>query len=207
MIAYTSRCSGRTARDLRDAGWRFLLLPGSRPRRPFAGMGWAIDNGAWTAHTSQSPWDERGFVELIDEWGSGADWIAAPDIVAGGADSLALSVSWLARLTPIAPVLIPVQDGMVPDDLAPHVGPRVGLFVGGTTEWKEATMRQWGALARAVGCWLHVARVNTVRRIVLCQDAGADSFDGTSPVRFRKTLPKLDGARRQVCMEELWTKV
>ena len=36
-----------------------------------------------------------------------------------------------------------------------------------------------------------------MRRIRLCQDAGADSFDGTSPVLFPKTLGKLDRERRQ----------
>lgn len=55
---------------------------------------------------------------------------------------------------------------------------------------------EWGALARDTGCYLHVARVNTVRRVRLCDAAGADSFDGSSVTRFACNLPRLDFARR-----------
>jgi hypothetical protein len=43
----------------------------------------------------------------------------------------------------------------------------------------------------------HVGRVNTARRIRLCAEAGADSFDGTSVTMFSCTLPLLESARRQ----------
>lgn len=130
--------------------------------------------------------------------GAASDFIVAPDIVAGGMPSLALSVSWLPRLLNVARVvLIAVQDGMMPDDVAPHLSERVGIFVGGTSEWKESTMAIWGILARARGAICHVGRVNTARRIRLCAAAGATSFDGSSVSRFALTLPPLDVARHQ----------
>jgi hypothetical protein len=131
-------------------------------------------------------------------FGAAADWVVAPDIVAGGPASLDLSLSWLDRCLSACPrVLLAVQDGLTPIDVSPFLGARVGLFVGGSTDWKIATMRQWGALGRDRGCWVHVGRVNTARRINYCHDAGVTSFDGTSASRFAVSLPPLDNARRQ----------
>lgn len=199
-MAYSSRCSGRTADALRDAGWGMLLAPGSRPPRPYPGMPWCLDNGAWTAHTQGTPWDDAGFRRLVSEWGVGADWIAAPDIVMGGDESLRRSLSWLDELMPLGVVLVPVQDGMTADDLRPHVGPRVGIFVGGSAVWKEASLPMWGSLCADRGAHLHVARVNSARRIALCAAVGAHSIDGSSVSRFRATLPRLDAARRQLSL-------
>jgi hypothetical protein len=86
---------------------------------------------------------------------------------------------------------------MAPDDVRRLLGARRGIFVGGSTGWKLATARAWGVLAREVGCHLHIARVNTTRRIRLCQDAGADSFDGTSATRFAVTCAPLSAAVAQ----------
>ena len=197
MIAYASRTGTRRNLDaLRGAGWR--LLVSARGVLRHEGFVYAIDNGAWTAHIRGEAFDEAAFIRAL-EWAasqpSPPDWIILPDIVAGGADSLRYSLSWLARVR--GPVLLAVQDGMEPADVAPHVGGRVGLAVGGSTRWKEDTMRQWGVVAQSAGCWLHVLRVNTARRIAMCADAGADSFDGSSASRFADTLPLLTDALRQ----------
>jgi len=135
---------------------------------------------------------------VLQDHGPNADWIVLPDIVGGGLKSLKMSASWLPRLESIGrPMLLPVQDGMVADDVRSMLSEQVGLFLGGSTDWKLETMPMWGELARERGCYFHVARVNSVKRINLCQDSGADSFDGSSPTRFRKTLRGLDLGRRQ----------
>lgn len=201
MAYATIASSPATADALGRAGWRWLLTPDAVDRnRPAAasacGLGYALDNGAWGAHRAGAPWDAGRFQSLVDEFGAGADWVAAPDIVAGGLASLRLSESWLPRLHAAAPMtLVPVQDGMVPADIDDIIGPQVGVFLGGSTSWKLATMRQWGAACANAGAHYHVARVNTVRRIAACVRAGADSFDGTSVIRFPSTLGKLDAAR------------
>lgn len=198
MTPYAPRCSGRTEARLRDLGWRTLLTPTARPCRPSEGMGYALDNGAWYAHATSTPWDEAGFVALIERWGADADWVVAPDIVCGGADSLALSDAWIPRLLcACRRVLLAVQDGHTVEDARPRLSSRVGLFVGGSTAWKLASLPQWGRLAVENSCWLHVGRVNTARRIRACAAVGASSFDGSSPVQFPSTLPALDSARRQ----------
>lgn len=74
---------------------------------------------------------------------------------------------------------------------------RVGLFLGGTTEYKIREMYAWGMVAHAWRRWFHVGRVNTRRRIRLCAEAGADSFDGTSASMYSSTVPLLQAARLQ----------
>ena len=72
-----------------------------------------------------------------------------------------------------------------------------GGYAGFYTAWKLETMRAWGDVSRAAGCVYHVARVNSARRIARAQEAGADSFDGTSASRYAQELPGPDRAVRQ----------
>lgn len=196
MIAYASRTgTRRNLAALRDAGWRILVSARGVLRNE--GFRYALDNGAWTAFTQGEPFDVAAFEKALDLMGAEADWVASPDIVGGGMRSLELSESWLPRLIDARLVLIPVQDGLTASDVRPLLGNRVGIFLGGSTEWKLATMREWGELAREVGCYYHVARVNTRRRIEMCSEAGATSFDGSSASRFAASLPRLERARCQ----------
>ena len=199
MIAYASRTgTRRNLAALRSAGWRLLVSARGVLRNE--GFRYALDNGAWTAYQQGTPFDEGAFTKAVDLLGAGADWVVAPDIVGGGAESLAYTRSWMEWLRPrCSKILIAVQDGMTPPDLDGLLSDRVGVAIGGTTEWKEhqLTRRVWRAST------LHVLRVNSIRRINLCQYAGADSFDGSSASRYAVTLPKLDAARRQTC---LWGK-
>lgn len=196
MIPYASRTgTRRNLKVLREAGWR--LLVSATGRHNAHGFPYAIDNGAWTAHQQGRSFDDVAFEAVVEKLGEGADFVVAPDVVAGGLASLEFSLSWLERLGHVRRVLVPVQDGMELDDLRPHLSDRVGIFLGGSTEWKLRTAMRWGQLARELGCYYHVGRVNSMKRIRLCQSAGAHSFDGTSVTRFASTLPKLDRAVRQ----------
>lgn len=191
---YASRTgTRRNLAALREAGWRLLVSATGVWRSE--GFPYAIDNGAWTAHQKGELFDASLFERCVDAMWEGADWIVVPDIVGGGLRSLDLSLSWAARLPGLR--LIPVQDGMEPGHVEPYLHEGLGLFLGGSTEWKLERMRQWGAVARRAGCYYHVGRVNTRRRIRMCIEAGADSCDGTSATRFAVTLPMLDAASRQ----------
>lgn len=198
MIAYASRTGTRRNLDaLRGAGWRILVSAAGCLRSE--GLPYALDNGAWSAFTQGRPFDERAFEVALRKMGKNADWSVVPDIVSGGHASLDLSLRWLRRVLDETPVaMLAVQDGLAPSDVAGFVGSRVGVFVGGSTAWKLATMGEWVALGRERGAWVHVGRVNTARRISACQIAGVTSFDGTSVSRFAKTLRHLDAARRQM---------
>lgn len=199
---YASRTGSKQNLELlRRYGWG-LLISASGVLRDEGFDLLIIDNGAWSSFCQSKPWDSGRFQTAVDMFGERAQVIITPDIVAGGLTSLRLSESWIPRLYDIAPQVIPVQNGMTPADVRPLLSSRVGIFVGGTTEWKLATMRQWGELAKDVNCYLHIGRVNSAKRIQLCQDAGADSFDGTSASVYSVTTRPLDLARRQ---SHLWT--
>jgi hypothetical protein len=209
----------RNIAALTVAGWRVLLSP-------FGdwydiGLPHACDNPAWPVSQlfekgkrpsrAPNPGDLALFERLIERRGEGADFVVVPDIVMGGAASLDLSQAWLPILRqrlappPAGPhLLIAVQDGMESGELGRRaealIGEADGIFVGGGDPWKEQALPVWADLKRRTGCYLHVGRVNTTRRIALCGAAQADSFDGKSVTMFAKNLPKLDGARRQLAL-------
>jgi hypothetical protein len=200
MIAYASRTgTRRNLEALRAHGWRLLVSPAGCLRNE--GFPYALDNGAWSAYTQGRPFDERAFAVALGKMGACADWTVLPDIVAGGAPSLELSLRWMRRVLDATPkAMMAVQNGMTFDDVRPFVGARVGIFIGGDTQWKLATVDGWCALGREVGAWVHVGRVNTASRIRHCAIAGAKSFDGTSASRFAVTVRPLDAARRQLAL-------
>lgn len=198
MQCYASRTgTKRNLAALRAAGWRLMISREGVWRHE--GFPYCIDNGAWTDFRTGRDFDTNKFQKLIDALGRQADFVVAPDIVAGGVNSLQLSLCWLAPLLVRTKlVLVPVQDGMEPKHLVSVVQPkRVGIFLGGSTEWKLATMRQWGEFCAQRGVHYHVGRVNTLKRIRLAHIAGADSIDGSSASRYAVTLPMLDFAARQ----------
>lgn len=200
MIMYASRTgTRRNLAALRDAGWRLLVSAAGALRNE--GFPYALDNGAWSAFQQGHPFNERAFAIALDKMGREADWVVIPDIVAGGKQSLDLSLRWMRRcLDSCGKALIAVQDGLEPTDVAPFIGERIGVFVGGSTPWKLKTMSAWGDLGREKGCWVHVGRVNTARRIHQCAHAGCTSFDGTSASRFAVTVPQLTHAAQQLSM-------
>ena len=186
-------------------GARVLMGPDQLLR--FSGrvppLAWALDNGAWGCHLRGAPFDAAAFEQVLQRWGEGADWIVAPDIVAGGRDSLALSLAWVPRLLTLAPVLLAVQDGMQPEDIRPHLWSRVGIFVGGSTAWKWRTLPRWAALAQRMGAHLHVGRVNSAKAIKACASLGVTSCDGTSMSRYAVNAPLLGKAARSPVQESL----
>lgn len=195
MTAYASRTGTRTTlAAMREAGWR-LLVSAAGALRTEGFERYALDNGAWSAFQQQTKFDETAFGRALEKVGEKADWVVLPDIVAGGMESLDFSLQWLERLQGFPQtLLLAVQDGMTPDDVRDLLSPAVGIFLGGSTEWKLQTMEAWGVLARRRNCYFHVGRVNSARRIAMCSAAGASSFDGTSVTRFANTLPRLDAA-------------
>jgi hypothetical protein len=206
MFCYASRTgTKRNLAALRAHGWGLLVSRAGEWRTEgFDRI--CGDNGAWADFQAGRRFDEDAYERFLD-WLAAqpviADWLVLPDIVAGGLASLELSCRFLNRCLSVAPlVLIAVQDGMEAHDLAPLVGPSVGIFLGGSTDWKLATMRKWGIFCAERNIYYHVARVNSIRRINLAIDSGADSIDGSSASRYAVTLPKLAKASQR---RTLWS--
>lgn len=196
MIPYASRTgTRRNLRLLREAGWRLFVSAKGVLRTE--GFPYALDNGAWSAFTQGEDFDVAAFEKAYELLGRGADFVIAPDIVAGGFASLDLSKRWLPALDDARMVLVPNQDGLDPEDFADVVGPRVGVFHGGSTEWKLENMEKWGRWCAERGVYFHVGRVNTGPRFRLAHLAGANSVDGSSASRFAVNIPMLDSLARQ----------
>lgn len=196
MRAYAAALGkGRNQEALCRAGWGFMCLP---TRLQSHGQPFALDNGAWGAFQKGRRLDEAAFFRAVERVGASADFIVVPDIVCGGRESLDLSLRSLEKLADVpARKLIAVQNGFVWSDVSDYLGPDVGIFLGGDTHWKLATLPLWGDLCARAGVYLHVGRVNTVKRLRLCAMAGADSFDGSGVSRFSSELPRIDFHRRQ----------
>lgn len=169
MMCYASRTgTRRNLTALRQAGWG-LLVSRAGVWRTEGFDRFVADNGAWADFQAGRAFDEdeyERFLEWLEAQATVPDWCILPDVVAGGAASLALSTRYLNRCMAVSPlVLIAVQDGMEAHDLAPLVGPRVGIFLGGSTEWKLKTMRYWGEFCIERQLHYHIARVNTAKRM------------------------------------------
>jgi hypothetical protein len=198
MIAYASNTgTKRNLAELRKYGWRILLSP--KNPKPREGLFFAIDNGAWSCHQQKEPFDMRGFNALVEQHGGAADFVVMPDVVGKGEESLRTSEAWIRKTNGMPKrLLLAVQDGMTVDEVGDFIRQyRVGIFLGGSTDWKLETMYEWGCVAHALNCYYHVGRVNTIERIRLCAEAGADSFDGTSATMYSVNVRKLDVARKQ----------
>lgn len=208
MIYYATYTNTRAnLAAIAAAGIRILVGPDQLDRLTgYPALRYAIDNGAWGAFKAGAAFDADAFWRVLDRWGERRacaptscrepDWIVCPDIVAGGRASLDLSLRWLPYVRQYGHPLLAVQDGMRAEDVEEHVGPGCGLFLGGSTEWKWATLPAWAELARIYGAHFHVGRVNSARGIRVCRGHGVTSADGTSASCFSVNAPRLGRACR-----------
>ena len=157
---------------------------------------YAMDNGAWGAFAGKRAWPEDTFVAMAERHGSSADFVVVPDVVGDRDATLEQTRKWMAWcMDRVRVVLVAVQDGMTEADL-PLLGERVGVFVGGSTDWKWKTAERWAQACARAGAWCHVGRVNSAKRIASCVSIDATSCDGNSSVLFPCTHARLEEARR-----------
>jgi len=141
-------------------------------------------------------WNPVRYQALLDRFGAGADWAVVPDVVCDGHRTLTRTMAWIEAIRAHTVPLVCVADGIEPGDVWPILGPQCGIFVAGSTSWKWTTLPEWGRIARARGCYLHVGRVNSAKRIALCVEAGADSFDGRCVLFDRDRITEQTEAAR-----------
>jgi hypothetical protein len=171
-----------------------LLVSGGHPRHhaqvgrlcvprdgqsPDPGQVWAADNGAF------SGFDETAFLKMLarlESWRDTCLFVAIPDVVGSHTLTLDLFEVWAPRLQKW-PLALVAQDGLTPE--AVPWNKIDALFIGGTTEWKlspAAALLVREAKRRRK--WVHMGRVNTIRRMVYANSIGVDSIDGTSFSRW-----------------------
>jgi hypothetical protein len=148
---------------------------------------WAYDNGAFVDWRASKPFASEAFLadlRELQEAGSQPDFVVLPDRVAEGVHSLRLSLGWLDRLRELQlcswPLYLAVQDGMSRGDIP--WGEVDGIFVGGTVEWKTATVDGWTRAAHQHSVPCHYARCGTRRKVLHAKSIGCDSLDSSLPL-------------------------
>ena len=198
MHLYCCQTSSRKSlARMRAHGFRLLYTasPGaSITLKP--GFMYGIDNGAWWAYQNKRDWDPDLFLRAVDRIGGNADWVVVPDMVGDWARTAELAERWIPQLGGL-PLLVAVQDGAREEDVGRLCAGRHGIFLGGSTDYKEQNAEQWGRFAHRHGIHYHIGRVNTARRLYLARAAGAHSVDGSSATRFSITAEKIRHWERQ----------
>jgi hypothetical protein len=152
-------------------------------------MPYALDNDAFTAYSKGTKWSESAWLDMLKTAKTKRyhpRWILVPDVVG---NRCATINNW-TKYAPIArefgwPLAFAVQDGMLPDNVPSDASI---IFIGGSTSFKWRTLPMWAASFKRV----HVGRVNSLKKIWVCEDYGVESCDGTG--WFRDTS---EGKRAQ----------
>lgn len=172
-------------------------------RGPWPWFPYALDNGAfscWDQKTNTFDHTKWGNMELhwrgLLFWAQAAPtkplWAIVPDVPGNAAATIQRWTIFAPRVQACGiPLAVAVQDGMTPEqvrqlDPAPEV-----ICIGGTTEWKWATVEDWCANFKRV----HVLRCNSPEKLDYLHSLGVESTDGTGWNR---------GDRRQTQGVEEW---
>tara|TARA_B100000424_G_scaffold271682_1_gene275798 strand:- start:6155 stop:6703 length:549 start_codon:yes stop_codon:yes gene_type:complete len=148
--------------------------------------GYAIDNGAWVYFKRNQEYDSSGFLKDVKEYGANADFVVIPDVVEDKDKTLEMSEYWIKMLSDYRLLLV-AQDGVSISDLEMFTKRGIGIFIGGSTDWKLSMIKPISDLCRGYDVLCHVGRVNTLKRLRKCVFDGAHSFDGSGMARFVKT--------------------
>lgn len=188
MIYLTGVTSDVAEPALLAAGVGLMVQPGnSYHRRIDRYAAWAADNGCFADR-----WEEDSWLAWLDALPRDRCLFAvAPDVYGDAAGSLERGARYFDVVRELGfPVALVAQDGA--ETLALPWDDFDALFIGGkrTTsprdEWKvgaaaESLVRR----ARALGKWVHMGRVNSVKRLDRARQMGCLSADGTF-VKYRR---------------------
>ncbi len=142
----------------------------------------AIDNGRFT-EAGRRLFRPEEYTRMIREGlelaGDNLLFVTAPDVPFDWHATLKLSRPWLARIRGLgAPAAIVAQEGMTPKSIPWDEFDC--LFIGGNDAFKESNLiRVACSEAKRRGKWVHMGRVNGLRRLLIALDFGVDSVDGT----------------------------
>lgn len=172
----------------RETGRLGHLFSPDAQRGPWPWFPYALDNGAFAA------WDQDDNVWREDLWNVEAwrkmirwadantikpVWAIVPDWIGSGERTIE---RWYQFKDEVPfPKALAVQNGMGVKE-ARELDPDV-ICVGGTTEWKWATVEMWAREFPRV----HVLRVNAPSKLQYLEDLGVESCDGTGWNRGDKT--------------------
>lgn len=201
-MLYLATASGPKVRDAMAAGQLGQMVTPEAGNRIVPGVAWALDNGCFSDRWTPQRW----LAELEKDAGvPGCLFAVVPDVVADADETDRLWHQWRAVPKDLGyPVAYVGQNGCteVPADAD-------ALFIGGDDRWKLGDQaRRLAVQARSAGLWVHMGRVNSLRRLRYAAEIGCDSVDGTY-LRWGpdRNLPKLTNYLLTVAREpslDLW---
>lgn len=161
-------------------------------------LSFAVDNGCYAAYHRNEDWNAARFMGILarcKKENRNPDFIVIPDKPLSK-DSLEFSSKWipvLESMYPGFPRYLVVQDGMKWMDVLPYISRIQGIFIGGSMEWKMETMISWITHAHNWDLKCHVGRIGPVKRMMICELAGADSIDSTTWVQNKGGISRYVG--------------
>ena len=189
IVPYSAATTNKLAlKHLKKYPWRWMLSP-FRPNEKLClqyGAGHAIDNGAFVYGKNQCAFDPDPFMKDVDKYGETADFVVIPDVLYDAQATLDQAEKWIERLDGLR-LMIVAQDGMTEEDLSIFCARDIGVFIGGSTEFKLSSIGWISRMCDRFNVLCHVGRVNTLKRLEICVAQGAHSFDGSGPAIFFNT--------------------
>ena len=168
------------------------------------GMPVAYDNGMFRVWRSGGIWEPDRWAQWLMTQPRGL-FAVVPDVPADAKRTRARFDLYAPFVRLHQPVAYALQDGS--ERVAPPWDDFDVLFVGGTDAFRYTELG-WEVMAeaKARGKWVHVGRVNTLRRLLSCRAGQVDSVDGTrlafgSDLIWPQLCRWLDGLNQQ---QPLW---
>ena len=201
-MRYYATASGPRVRDAMAAGLLGMIATPAAGNTVPTGVDWCADNSCFTP--GRYPGDTaylRWLSQRADRAGR-CGFATAPDIPFNAAATLDRASPMLERIRAAGyPAALVAQDGL--EDLPISWSSFDALFLGGTTQWKLGpAVARLAQQARQRGLWVHMGRVNSLRRLRYARSIGCHSVDGTylayGPDR---NLPTLLGWLRTLVQE------
>jgi len=160
-------------------------------------FGWAADNGCFSDATFRK---DVWWKWLQQQDRESCLFAVAPDVVGNANLTRRRAKLWLPRIRRLG-----FNAAYVAQDYSERISPPWGtfqcLFIGGSTEWKLSPhtiplIRK----ARGMGLWVHMGRVNSLKRLRYAQEIGCHSADGTylkygptkNAIQMRRWFASLD---------------
>lgn len=190
-MRYFATASGPKVREVMAAGVLGQICTPLAGNVLMPGVDWCADNAAFgNSYPGDGP-----YLAWLDARRWALDRCAfavAPDVVGDAAATLARSLPMLPQIRARGyRVAYAAQNGARPEGIPWREFD--ALFIGGDTPWKLGPQAFLLAqVARGLGKWVHMGRVNSKIRIDYAREIGCDSVDGTY-LAFGpdKNLPRL----------------
>ena len=160
---------------------------------------YAIDNGAFAGL------DEKKFMKIVNNYKNNKKeiFIAVPDIVGNHKETLKMFNNWRDILSDYNLGFV-AQDGMTKNDIPKEAQ---AVFIGGSTEFKLGKIAfEIIQIAKEKGLWVHMGRVNSLKRIKYAYESNVDSIDGTKyamfdKVHLKKALDYISSLQKQIPLQ------